>query len=101
MNDNNTEKKRGRGRPAGAANKEATIRVPLADLVALLATTAMVPVKRSFALEILGIEETEEEVPIAPTKPVKAPVAAPKKAEEEEDEDAPLPMIRRAPSADD
>lgn len=53
--------KQGRGRPSGAKNKSPFMSVPLSILMEHLATTAKVPVKKSYAIEILGIEDDEIE----------------------------------------
>lgn len=50
---------RGRGRPSGAKNKTPFMLVPLSVLTEHLATTAKVPVKKSYAIEILGIDDYE------------------------------------------
>jgi hypothetical protein len=57
------EEKRKPGRPPGVKNKAVSpfVRVPLSELVKQLAPTAMVPVKRGFAMEILNGEDDDYE----------------------------------------
>lgn len=52
--------KQGRGRPTGSKNKDPFIRVRLGDLIEGLTAEYKVPVKKSWAVEVLGIDEDLE-----------------------------------------
>jgi hypothetical protein len=74
-----TEKKAGRGRPAGKGNKAPTLRIPLGVLLANNTATHLVPVEREYLMNLLGLTEVELEAYAAKFKPVLtvAPTVAP------------------------